>query len=114
MSEPNLDRIQQAWLNATDNDVLRALSARDDYPPQVHMIIQTEAKRRGLSLDMCVRPALRPPSIAKRAGKMAIKIENGEELEDPMDVAAFLLYRKLSSESIEDLAQQHIDCLSST
>ena len=72
MSEPDLDRIQQVWRNLTDDDVLRALPARTDYPPQVHMIIQTEAKRRGLSLEMCVRPALRPLSIA-RAGTAAVR-----------------------------------------
>ncbi len=72
MNEPDLDRMQQAWRNATDDDVLRALSAHDDYPTQVHTIIQTEAKRRVLSFDMCVRPALRPLSIA-RAGTAAVR-----------------------------------------
>ena len=53
-------------------------------------------------------------ATAKRAGKMAILLENGGELDDPIDVVALLLHQKLSSETIEDLAEQHIDCLKST
>lgn len=73
MGEPDPDHIEQAWRDAIDDDVSRALAAHDDYPSEVHAIIKAEALRRGISPDSCVLPTAPPPSIIQRVGAIALR-----------------------------------------
>ncbi len=73
MGEPDPDRIEQAWRDAIDDDVSRALAAGADYPTAVHAIIKAEAQRRGISADSCVFSTAPAPSIIQRLGAVALR-----------------------------------------
>jgi len=66
--EFDLDRIEQAWQDASDADVIRALLSLNDYPPSVLTLIQDEARRRGIDTEHPVLP-VSPPSPLARIGR---------------------------------------------
>jgi len=49
MSDLDLSRIEACWKDAADADVARALGNPDDYPHEVRVIIEAEARRRGVN-----------------------------------------------------------------
>ncbi len=72
MTESHLHRLEQAWRDAPEAAVARALSTPDDYDAEALPIIQREAARRGIDAAAMVRDA--PPDARDREPSPASRL----------------------------------------
>ena len=68
MKEADLPRIREAWSQASDYDVAKALTSLEDYPDPVIDIINSEARRRGVCAEDAPRVA--PPETFQAVRKI--------------------------------------------
>jgi len=79
MHDIDLQKVEEAWRRAGDADLVAALSASDGFEPDVLLLVQREAERRGLDLTTAAsnEPHTSPPPRALVIGAKLLKANLG-------------------------------------